>query len=254
MDTNDTEQAYAYLAPRYDEGEGHRTSGDLAGVEEIVVLSLLRHISFHDVLDAATGTGRYAVRLAQMGKHVVGIDVSEPMLAQARAKARQLGLDIEFHRASVLAAPQANESFDLVICALALAHVKDLAGAVRELVRVLRCGGHLIISDLHPNIQKLWGPDYTAVIKDGRLLISGAEKDAEDAWQCQQVPFPQYHGNISEYLDSIKAAGAEVLAAIDVPMEQGLGLLPGPLVIFARKSEHGTVESAVSADARNSRG
>jgi ubiquinone/menaquinone biosynthesis C-methylase UbiE len=253
MDSIDAEQAYACLAASYDEGEGHPTSRDLAGVEEIVVLSLLRNISFHDVLDAATGTGRYAVRLAQMGKHVVGIDVSEPMLAQARAKASQLGLDIEFHRASVLAAPQADESFDLVICALALAHVKDLAGAVRELVRVLRCGGHLIISDLHPNIQKLLGPDYTAVIRDGRLL-SNMEKDAEDARQCQQVPFPQYHGDVNEYLESIKAAGAEVLAAIDVPMEQRMGLLPGPLVIFARKSEHGTVEPAASADARNSRG
>ena len=125
-------------------------------------------------------------------------------------------------------------------------------------MRVLRCGGHLIITDLHPNIQKTWGPNYTALIYKGRLLIDVAEKNREKArdpkFTALEVPFPNYHGDISEYLDSLKAAGAELLAAIDVPMEQGMGLLPGPLVIFARKSEHGTVEPAAPADARNSRG
>lgn len=240
MECNDPMQAYEQCAPTYDEKiPPVPDSGCFEAVEEIVVLSLLRSIKFNDVLDAATGTGRYAVRLAQMGKRVVGIDSSPEMLAQALAKASELQLDIEFRPASVLAVPQADESFDLVISALALAHVKDLAGAVLELVRVLRCGGHLIITDLHPNIQKIWGPNYTALIYKGRLLIDVAEKDREKArdpkFTALEVPFPNYHGDISEYLDSLKAAGAELLAAIDVPTQQGIGLLPGPLVVFARK-------------------
>ncbi|NIA16029.1 MAG: methyltransferase domain-containing protein, partial [Nitrospiraceae bacterium] len=250
-------QAYEQCAPTYDEKILPVPDSDgLEAVEEIVVLSLLRNIKFNDVLDAATGTGRWAVRLAQMGKRVVGIDSSPQMLAQARAKASELQLDIEFRPASVLAVPQADETFDLVICALALAHVKDLADAVLELVRVLRCGGHLIITDLHPNIQKLWGPNYSAFVYKGRLLIDGGEKDrvkAQDPkFTALEVPFPNYHGEISEYLDSLEAAGAELLAAIDVPMQQGMGLLPGPLVIFARKSDRGKVKPFTSADARNS--
>ena len=217
MDSNDVEQAYNLWAPTYENDEVERSSSSTKAVEEIVVLSLLRNIRFHDVLDAGTGTGRYAIRMAQMGKHVVGIDANEQMLARAREKASEIGLDIEFRQASVLAVPLADESVDLAISALALSHVKDLAGAVRELVRVLRCGGHLIITDMHPNIQKAWGPDYMTEI------------------QGRQVPFPAYHGDIDEYLDSIKAAGAELLAAIDVPMQQRLGLLPGPMVILARK-------------------
>jgi len=235
MDCNDVEQAYDHCARTYDEDHSSHASWEVTAVEEIVVLSLLRHIRFNDVLDAATGTGRYAVRLAQMGKRVAGIDTNEQMLAQARAKSSQLGLDIEFQRASVLTIPQADESVDLVICALALGHVKDLATAVRELVRVLRCGGLLIISDLHPDIQKAWGPNYTMVV-DG-----------------QEVPFPNYHGDIREYLDSLDAAGAELLAAIDVPMQQQRGLFPGPLVIFARKSDRGKVEPVVPTGARAAR-
>ena len=255
MDTNNVEQAYNLLAPTYDKDDAERSSGSPEAVEEIVVLSLLRNIRFQDVLDAGTGAGRYAIRLAQMGRHVVGIDVNEQMLARARAKAGELGLDIEFQQASVLAAPLADESVDLAICTLALAHVKDLAGAVRELVRVLRCGGHLIISDMHPNIQKMWGPNCTAVIQGGGLIVGKDRiENAGVPDEVPRVPFPNYHGDINEYLDSLRAAGAEVLAAIDVPMQQGLGLLPGPMVILARKSERGRAEQAASAAARNSRG
>ena len=236
MDTEhrDVEGTYDLASASYDEAHAARTSTEITAVEEIVVLSLLRNINFDDVLDAGTGTGRYAIRLAQTGKHVAGIDVSEQMLDQARAKAGRLGLDISFQRASVLAVPQPDESFDLVICALALAHVKDLAAAVRELVRVLRPGGHLIVSDLHPDIQKVWGPNFTTTI------------------QGQEVPFPNYHGDITEYLHSVRAAGAEVLATIDIPMQQQRGLFPGPMVILARKGQHKPVEPAVSADARHS--
>jgi len=238
VDRFDVEQTYACAAAAYDQ-EAPRDSGSLTAVEEVVVLSLLRRLRFHDVLDAGTGTGRHALRLAQMGKRVVGIDLCEPMLEVARAKARELGLDVEFRRASVLAVPEADESFDLVLSALALAHVEDLAGATRELVRVLRPGGHLIISDLHPDIQKQWGTGCTAAVKDGRLVIGDYAQGLEGTLQSPQLPFPQYHGSVDEYVDGIEAAGAEVLAAIDVPMEQIRGLFPGPLVVLARKREQG---------------
>lgn len=232
--------AYELSAPRYDEKDQYPPSSkSMTAVEEIVVWSLLRNIQYQDVLDAATGTGRYALCLAQMRKHIVGIDTSRQLLARAREKADELQLDIAFRLASVLAVPEPDESFDLVICALALAHVKDLAGAIQELVRVLRRGGHLVITDVHPTIQKAWGPDYTALVCDGRLLISNCEKEAQRVRDADsmavEVPFPNYHGDLTKYLDSVEKAGADLLAAIDVPMEQWAGLLPGALVVFARK-------------------
>lgn len=182
-------------------------------MEEEVVMSLVPGC-VENVLDAATGTGRYAVRLAQMGKRVVGVDISEEMLARARANAERPGLAIDFRQASLAEIPLPDESVEAVICAMALAHVKDLGGVMREFIRVLRVGGVLLISDLHPDIQKRWGPDYTASIKDGRLIVDG--QDIPDIRKGPQVPFPQYRTNVGEYVDAIQAAHGEVLTAIDI--------------------------------------
>jgi SAM-dependent methyltransferase len=182
-----------------------------------------------------------------MGRRVVGIDASLQMLGRARAKANELRLDVDFKQALVLAVPLADQSLDLVTCAFTLAHIKDLAGAIQEFVRVLRCGGHLVITDLHPDIQKVWGPNYTALVYRGRLLMDGSEKDRAKArdpnFTAQEVPFPNYHGEISEYLDSLDAAGAELLAAIDIPMTNSR---PGTLVVFARKNDRDRAEPATT--------
>ena len=55
--------------------------------------------------------------------------------------------DASFYDADLHAVPMADDSVDLVVCALALTHVPDLTRALRELVRVLRPGGHLVLSD-----------------------------------------------------------------------------------------------------------
>lgn len=87
----EVERSYDLSSATYDEDHASRTSTEITAVEEIVVMSLLRNISFYDVLDAGTGTGRYAIRLARDGKHVAGIDVSAQMLAQAQSKGRATG-------------------------------------------------------------------------------------------------------------------------------------------------------------------
>jgi SAM-dependent methyltransferase len=53
----------------------------------------------------------------------------------------------DFHEADLHNLPLADDSVDLVVCAIALSHVSDLAPAFRELVRVLRPNGHLVLSD-----------------------------------------------------------------------------------------------------------
>ena len=194
-------------------------SHEITAVEEIVVNSLLRNIEYNDVLDTASGTGRYALRLAADGKKVTATDQSIEMLKIAKEKAEKTGLKINFREEGLAEVNSADASFDLVLCMLALAHVKEIDQPCRELVRVLRPGGFLIISDIHPNIQAAWGPDY-------KLYLHGDE-----------IPFPQYHGNINEYIDAVTAAGAQIQAIIDVPMQQQLGLLPGPFVLLARRPE-----------------
>ncbi len=114
------------------------------------VLELLGDAAGKDVLDAGCGTGRYALRLAQAGARVYGLDACEEMLAVARRKAAEAGVQIDFRVGNVTRLPYADASFDILVCALTLCHVADIQAATNELARVLRPGGRLVVSDFHP--------------------------------------------------------------------------------------------------------
>ena len=138
-------EGYAEWSNQYD-GEPN----PLITLEETLVLELIGDVAGLDVLDVACGTGRYAIPLAQAGARVTGIDLSEEMLDVARRKAAGGGLSLDLRVADVRALPFPDGSFDLAICALALCHLPDLSPAARELARVLRPGGRVVISDFHP--------------------------------------------------------------------------------------------------------
>ena len=216
MDTRDLNATYDAWSNTYDE-----TPNPLIEVEEMAVRSLLRTIEFHDVLDAATGTGRYAVYLAEQGKRVAAVDCNESMLAEARRKAAARQLAIEFRREDISSLSFGDSSFDLVICALTLVHIEDLTKPCREFVRVLRHGGHLVISDAHPVVQAEGGPDRMLELVEGK----------------EPLFFPSYHSQVEDYLQAMKSAGADVLAALDIPLKLRGEVFPGALVVWAKKSE-----------------
>lgn len=198
----------------------------LIAVEEMAVRSLLRTIEGHDVLDAAAGTGRYALYLASQGKEVTAIDANENMLGEARRKAQEQQLDIHFLLEDISAISCPDESFDLVICALALLHLEEITLPCQELVRVLCPGGNLIISDLHPYLQKHRGPDFY-----DEELVPG-----------QALYFPNFHNHVDDYLMPLTSAGATIVACLDTPymvlteeeVEQYIAI-PAALVVWAQK-------------------
>ncbi len=130
-------EGYAAWSGHYDE------PNDLIDAEQPVMRRILNGLPAGTALDAACGTGRHAAYLSSLGHAVVGVDICPQMLDVARAKVG--GADFregELHRL-----PVADESVDLVVCALALTHVPDLGPVLAEFARVLRPGGHLVISD-----------------------------------------------------------------------------------------------------------
>jgi len=114
-------------------------------LEEPIVLRILDALPVGRVLDAACGTGRYARHLAERGHDVVAVDSSAEMLAVARAAAPMA----DFHIGSLESLPLEDTSVDAAVCALALTHVRDLEPVMAEFARVLRPGGHLVISNMH---------------------------------------------------------------------------------------------------------
>jgi ubiquinone/menaquinone biosynthesis C-methylase UbiE len=107
------------------------------------------------LLDVGCGTGTLtleAKRRCGAEGSVHGLDVSPQMIARARAKAVDAGLDVTLEVASADALPLADESCDIVLCSLALHHLRrnQRRKAVAEMQRVLAPGGCLVIVELSP--------------------------------------------------------------------------------------------------------
>lgn len=148
-------EGYALWSATYD-----AVPNPLIAVEQPVVDALLRRLlPLKTAVDVGTGTGRLALGLARQGLKVTGFDQSPEMLRVARRAAQAVGLlDIEFIEASLEDGPLPAGSgrFDLVTCALVLCHVRDIRAAVRECARLVRPGGHLLLTDFHPQAVA-WG-------------------------------------------------------------------------------------------------
>src|SRR4051812_12253687 len=140
-----TRDGYDRWASTYD------TDGNpLVALEEPWVDRLLGDVRGLTVLDVGCGTGRHALRMKAAGAAAVhAIDFSAEMLARARSKPLA---DRTAFRVHDLAEPLpfAAAAFDRVVCGLVLDHIADPAGLFREMHRVCRPFGSVVVSVMHP--------------------------------------------------------------------------------------------------------
>lgn len=98
-------------------------------------------------LEIGAGTGFFTLNLKQAGvideAHVT--DLSPGMVAAAGRNAERLGFQVEGHVADAEALPYADASFDLVVGHAVLHHVPDVEQGFREMLRVLRPGGRIVV-------------------------------------------------------------------------------------------------------------
>lgn len=97
-------------------------------------------------LDLGCGEGRLTRDLARLGHRVVGVDVSETLVAAAR-EAHPGG---EYVVADAAALPFPDASADLAVAFMSLMDVDDMGGAFAEAARVLEPGGRLAVAVVHP--------------------------------------------------------------------------------------------------------
>jgi SAM-dependent methyltransferase len=132
-----TAQGYDSWAATYD-GE---PNGSFP-LQDRVLLPMLDELKPGVTIDAACGTGRISRELVRRGHRVLGFDISPGMLARAYDNVP----DAEFAEASFTALPVGDASADHVVCTLALSHLQDLDLFFSEAARILKPGGHLLIS------------------------------------------------------------------------------------------------------------
>jgi ubiquinone/menaquinone biosynthesis C-methylase UbiE len=142
------------------------------------------------VLEIAVGTGRN-LPYYPAGVMLTGIDLSSAMLDLARARARQLGREIDLRVGDVQALAFPDESFDTVVCTLALCSIPDDGQAVREARRVLRAGGQFIY------LEHVRSPVW-------------AVRAVQRIWDVFSVRLEGDH-LLREPLDQLQAAGFEML-------------------------------------------
>lgn len=139
--------AYDDMATMYNELIEHKPHN--AYYDRPNTLALLPDVRGKAILDAGCGPGKYAEILLAQGAAVTGFDISPNMVRLAQERNNGQGYFF-VHDLAMPFDTLATESFDVVLCALALHYVSDWTVTVREFCRVLKPQGTLVLSLEHP--------------------------------------------------------------------------------------------------------
>lgn len=127
------------------------------------------------ILDTGTSTGTNLRMLRELGfQQVTGLDMSEDAIAFCKTK----GLG-PVERGDICAMPFADESFDLVLATDIVEHVDDDKRALREITRVLKPGGRVLLTV--PAFSLLWGLQDRVAQHKRRYRLAPLAKKFEDA-------------------------------------------------------------------------
>jgi demethylmenaquinone methyltransferase/2-methoxy-6-polyprenyl-1,4-benzoquinol methylase len=114
-------------------------------------------------LDVCCGTGDLALMMAHTGAKVVGLDFSEPMLEVA--KRRRTDGTVQFMQGDAQALPFEDDSFDIVTIGYGLRNLANFEIGLREMRRVARPGGRLLVLDFGKPDNALWRGIYFGYMK-----------------------------------------------------------------------------------------
>lgn len=158
------------------------------------------------VLEVAVGTGRnlpgYPADAA-----ITGIELSPAMLDIARQRAAAAGRDVDLREGDAEHLPFDDDSFDTVVCALALCTIPSPAAAVGEMRRVLAPGGRLLLLD---HIGSSWPPLYAVQWLAERVTIAAAGEH----FTRRQLPLVKAAGFQVVEAERLKAGTVERIHAI----------------------------------------
>lgn len=128
--------------------------GVTEGLEQRLLLDMMGELRGAHVLDVGCGDGALVCAAISRGAVAIGIDPDPAMLVAARRRAEKTGLRAGFLVGRIERLPFPDAAFDVVVAVTVLCFVADAAGAVREMARVLRPGGRLVLGEL--GRQSLW--------------------------------------------------------------------------------------------------
>ncbi|MBR2975672.1 MAG: bifunctional demethylmenaquinone methyltransferase/2-methoxy-6-polyprenyl-1,4-benzoquinol methylase UbiE [Alistipes sp.] len=143
------EQMFDNIAPTYDR-LNHIMSLNIDRMWRRRVMRIVRRSKASKIMDIATGTGDLAIAMAKRMERaeILGIDLSEEMLAVARSKVKRLGLE---QRITLLKGDAesltmvADGAMDVATVAFGVRNFENLEGGLAEIYRTLKAGGKLVV-------------------------------------------------------------------------------------------------------------
>lgn len=144
--------------------------------ESELILNFLKPVSGETILDAGCGTGVFTLDILSLGTHIVGLDISFPMLRRAREKAGRYPFYPVLGDIATL--PFLEGSFDKVVSITAIEFIKDARSAVAELFRVTKKGGVIVVANL--NSLSPWAVRRTEAAKKGDSIFRKAHFRSPD--------------------------------------------------------------------------
>lgn len=176
MPESDAREFFTRHHDAYRQSVSHGQGADLGALVDALDLAASAR-----ALDVATGTGHTALALAARGHQVVGLDLTEAMLKDARELSQERGLQslVTFLTGDAAALPFGDGTFDAVTSRRAPHHFADLPRFLAEAFRVLVPGGLLGIADLTAD------PDAIDALNDLERLRDPSHRTAlsPDGWK-----------------------------------------------------------------------
>jgi demethylmenaquinone methyltransferase/2-methoxy-6-polyprenyl-1,4-benzoquinol methylase len=160
---------FAAIAPRYDLINDLQSFG-LHRWWKRRLLKVAAGRSGENALDLCCGTGDIALALARQGLQVTGADFSEPMLEVAKLRSKvqspkSKGPPVHFLRGDALQLPFPDDTFDLITIGYGLRNLADMEAGLREMRRVLKPGGRMLVLDFGKPDNAVWRAVYFGYLR-----------------------------------------------------------------------------------------
>jgi demethylmenaquinone methyltransferase / 2-methoxy-6-polyprenyl-1,4-benzoquinol methylase len=170
---------FAAIAPRYDLVNDLQSFGLHRYWKRRLPRLAQQAGSQQRVLDLCCGTGDVALQFARRGAEVMALDFSGPMLAVARARSLATASRVDWIQGDALGLPFPDSQFHVVTVSYGLRNLASVEQGLREMIRVAKPGGRLLVLDFGKPRQQWLRAAYFAYLQFwvplfGRLLCGDA--------------------------------------------------------------------------------
>ena len=143
------------------------------------------------VLDVACGPGLLVCAFARVVRHATGIDLTPAMLDQARKAQQEQGLaNVTWDQGDVTRMPYPDAHFSIVSCRFVFHHLQDPLLVLREMARVCKPGGRVVVADMSPAPDKADALNAEERLRDPSHVRAMPEEELRGLFTQAGLPDP----------------------------------------------------------------